>query len=185
MSTESSPSRCVRLRCPRRGWSLPDSMRAQLAAGLGKLVPLEDLPAELNGCKLLMAVGDMVSLTLLENGFKPDLVVYDLKTERRPFTSLTARLKEMEGVDRKVANPAGQISAELVREIARAIERNVPTKVLVEGEEDLAALVCAAMAPIGSCLIFGIPGRGMALLKIDEDAADQARSLIYSMEELN
>ena len=149
------------------------------------MVPLEDLPAEMDGCKLLMAVGDMVSLTLLENGFTPDLVVYDLMTERRPFTSLTAKLRDMEGVDVKVANPAGQISAELVREIARAFDRNVPTKVLVEGEEDLAALVCAAMAPIGSCLVFGIPGKGMALLKIDQNAADQARSLIYSMEELN
>ncbi|NLT36954.1 MAG: DUF359 domain-containing protein [Methanomassiliicoccus sp.] len=160
-------------------------MRAQLATGFGNLVPLEDLPAEMDGCKLLMAVGDMVSLTLLENGFTPDLVVYDLMTERRPFTSLTAKLRDMEGVDVKVANPAGQISAELVREIARAFDRNVPTKVLVEGEEDLAALVCAAMAPIGSCLVFGIPGKGMALLKIDQNAADQARSLIYSMEELN
>lgn len=160
-------------------------MRAQLATGFGNLVPIEDLTAELDGCKLLLAVGDMVSLTLLENGFTPDLVVYDLKTERRPFTSLTAKLKDMEGVDVKVANPAGQISAELVREIARAIDRNVPTKVLVEGEEDLAALVCAAIAPTGSCLIFGIPGKGMALLKIDQDKADQARSLIYSMEELN
>lgn len=139
----------------------------------------------MDGCKLLMAVGDMVSLTLLENGFTPDLVVYDLMTERRPFTSLTAKLRDMEGVDVKIANPAGQISAELVREIARAFDRNVPTKVLVEGEEDLAALVCAAMAPIGSCLVFGIPGKGMALLKIDQNAADQARSLIYSMEELN
>jgi GTP-dependent dephospho-CoA kinase len=160
-------------------------MRAQLATGFGRLVPLEDLPAEITGCTLLMAVGDMVSLTLLENGFRPHLVVYDLKTERRPFTSLTAKLKDMEGVDSKVKNPAGQIRTELVREIARAFDRNVPTKVLVEGEEDLAALVCAAMAPIGSCLIFGIPGKGMALLKVDQDTADQARSLIYSMEELN
>ncbi len=160
-------------------------MRAQLATGFGRLVSVDDLRAEVRGCKLLLAVGDMVSLTLLENGFKPDLVVYDLMTERRPYASLTAKLRDMEGADRKVVNPAGQISTELVREIAQALDRNVPTKLLVEGEEDLAALVCAAIAPLGSCLLFGIPGKGMALMEVDQENADQARALIYSMEELN
>jgi uncharacterized protein (UPF0218 family) len=160
-------------------------MRAQLATGLGRLVGLEDLPSELEGCQLLMAVGDMVSFTLLDNGFEPDLVVYDLMTERRLYTSLIAKLKDMEGVNVKVTNPAGQITTELVQEIARAINRDVPTKLQVEGEEDLAALACAAMAPLGSCLMYGVPGKGMALLRIDQEAAGRARSMIYSMEELN
>jgi uncharacterized protein (UPF0218 family) len=160
-------------------------MRAQLATGLGRLVGLEDLPSELEGCQLLMAVGDMVSFTLLDNGFEPNLVVYDLMTERRLYTSLIAKLKDMEGVNVKVTNPAGQITTELVQEIARAINRDVPTKLQVEGEEDLAALACAAMAPLGSCLMYGVPGMGMALLRIDQEAAGRARSMIYSMEELN
>jgi uncharacterized protein (UPF0218 family) len=88
-------------------------------------------------------------------------------------------------VDAKVLNPPGQITAGLVREIGLALERYVPTKLLVEGEEDLAALVCAAMAPPGSCLMYGVPGKGMALLRIDQAIADRARSMIYSMEELN
>jgi uncharacterized protein (UPF0218 family) len=160
-------------------------MRAELATGLGKMVEVKDLASELNGCQLLMAVGDMVSFTLLDNGFEPDLVVYDLMTERRQYTSLTAKLAEMKGVEVKVSNPAGLITAELVREIEQAINRNVPTKLQVEGEEDLAALACAAMAPLGSCLIYGVPGKGMALLRIDQETAGRARSMIYSMEELN
>lgn len=146
---------------------------------------IEDLSTELKGCQLLMAVGDMVSFTLLDNGFKPDLVVYDLITERKQYTSLAAKLGEMEGVNAKVSNPAGQITTELVHEIAQAINRDVPTKLQVEGEEDLAALACAAMAPLGSCLMYGVPGKGMALLRIDQDSAGRARSMIYSMEELN
>jgi uncharacterized protein (UPF0218 family) len=160
-------------------------MREQLAAGFGRMVDIKGLSAEIKDCQFIMAVGDMVSFTLLDNGFEPDLVIYDLKTERRPYTSLTAKLDRLKGVDAKVANPAGQITTELVREIALALERNVPTKLLVEGEEDLAALACVAMAPLGSCLIYGVPGKGMAMLRVDEDAACQARSVIYSMEELN
>lgn len=164
---------------------MPESMREQLATGLGKIVRMDELSTEVEGCKRLLVVGDMVSFTLLDKGYRPDLVVYDLKTERRPYTSLVAKLGDLEGVDAKVLNPAGQITAGLVREIALALERYVPTKLLVEGEEDLAALVCAAMAPLGSCLMYGVPGKGMALLRIDQAAADHARSMIYSMEELN
>jgi GTP-dependent dephospho-CoA kinase len=159
-------------------------MREQLATGMGRMLNIKDLP-ELKGCRPLMTVGDMVSFTLLDNGLEPDLVVYDLQTERRPYTSLMAKLEKMNGVDARVKNPAGQITTELVREIALALERNVPTKLLVEGEEDLAALACVAMAPLGSCLVYGVPGKGMAMIRVDEDAARQARSMIYSMEELN
>jgi GTP-dependent dephospho-CoA kinase len=160
-------------------------MREQLATGLGRMFDIKDISTELDGCRLLIAVGDMVSFTLLDNGLEPDLVIYDLMTERRPYTSLTAKLEHMKGVDARVKNPAGQITTELVHEIALALERNVPTKLLVEGEEDLAALACVAMAPLGSCLVYGVPGKGMAVIRVDEDAACQARSIIYSMEELN
>lgn len=160
-------------------------MREQLSTVWGQMVRLDDLPKELKGCVMLMAVGDMVSYTLLENGIAPDLIVYDLKTERRTYTPLAEKLDQYGGVHVKVQNPAGQLTAELVRELGAAMERDVPTKLQVEGEEDLAALACAAMAPPGSCLMYGIPGRGMALLRVDEAAAGQARTFIGSMEELD
>ncbi len=160
-------------------------MRAHLSDNFGKMVQLEHLTSELKGCEMLMSVGDMVSYTLLENNFRPDILIYDLKTERRSFTSLARSLVRLNGVDIKVKNPAGQITTELVSEISKAIDRAIPTKIQVEGEEDLAALACAAMAPLGSCLMYGIPGKGMALVKIDIATSGHARSLIYAMEELN
>jgi uncharacterized protein (UPF0218 family) len=57
-------------------------MREKLASGFGDQVLVQDPRTEVSGCKLLMAVGDMVSYTLLENGIRPDLVIYDLLTER-------------------------------------------------------------------------------------------------------
>jgi len=115
-----------------------------------------------------------------------DLIVYDLMTVRRDlYPRLAAKLDQYEGVHVKVKNPAGQITAELVSELSAAMNRNVPTKLQVEGEEDLAALACAAMAPLDSCLMYGIPGKGMALLRINEKSAGIARSFIKEMEELD
>lgn len=185
MSTESLPSRCVELRVPKKAWLLPERLRSELTKPFGPLISTSDLKHKLNECIMLMAVGDMVSLTLLENGYRPNVVIYDLKTERRCFTSLESKLGLMSGEHVMVKNPAGQITAELVKEIGKAIDRNVPTKIQVEGEEDLAALACAAMAPLGSCLIYGIPGKGMELVKVDAEVAGRARALIYAMEELN
>jgi uncharacterized protein (UPF0218 family) len=77
------------------------------------------------------------------------------------------------------------ITAELVGELDEALKRDVPTKLQVEGEEDLAALACAAMAPLGSCLMYGVPGKGMALLRIDGKSAGLASEFIERMEELD
>ncbi len=185
MSTESSPSRFGRLKRPKRSLRLPIHMREQLSTGLGTIVGVDELSKELKGCEMLIAVGDMVSFTLLDNGFAPDLIVYDLMTERRTYTPLAERLDRYEGVHVRVENPAGQITVELMNELSAALKRDVPTKLQVEGEEDLAALACAAMAPLGSCLMYGIPGQGMALLRIDERSAGQATGFIEAMEELD
>ena len=185
MSTESSPSRFGRPGRPWRALRLPQDMREELSTGLGQIVSLGELSEELKGCEMLMAVGDMVSFTLLDNGFAPDLIVYDLKTERRTYTPLAEKLELYEGMHVKVNNPAGLITAELVDELSEALKRDVPTKLQVEGEEDLAALACAAMAPLGSCLMYGVPGKGMALLRIDERTAGLATTFIEKMEELD
>ncbi len=185
MSTESSPSRCAELRPPRKAWLLNEGLRAELSKPFGRLISTSELKNNIKECTMLMTVGDMVSLTLLENGFRPKLVIFDLKTERRSFTSLGPKLGSTRGENVKVKNPAGQITAELVNEIGKAMKRDVPTNIQVDGEEDLAALACAAMAPIGSCLIYGIPGKGMELVRIDQERAGRAKALIYSMEELN
>ncbi len=170
---------------PKRALRLPQDMREELSTGLGQLVSLGELSGELSGCQMLLAIGDMVSFTLLDNGYAPDLIVYDLKTERRTYTPLAEKLELYEGIHVKVNNPAGLITAELVDELSKALKRDVPTKLQVEGEEDLAALACAAMAPLGSCLMYGVPGKGMALLRIDERAAGLATTFIEMMEELD
>lgn len=185
MLMENSPSRCAEIQCPENGWVLPENMRDELSAGFGDLVKLENLKVQLTGCVKLLSVGDYVSYVLLDNGFRPDLIIYDLKTERRPFSPLSSKLSLLCGEEVVVKNPAGHITAELVRKINNSISTGSPTKIRVDGEEDLAALVCAAVAPQGSCLMYGVPGVGMALLKIDKDSSSRAKSLLYSMEALN
>jgi len=183
MSTESSPSRYAELKCPPGGWHLPESMRAELAEGFGTTLGIEELRS-LKGSSLI-TVGDMVSLTALNLGLKPRAVIYDGMTERRPYLELEPLLLRLGGRTAEVSNPAGRITLQLIEAIGEALSSDGPVRIKVTGEEDLAALACTAMAPLGTCVVYGVPGKGMALVRVDEQNAGRARSMIYSMEEMN
>jgi uncharacterized protein (UPF0218 family) len=99
------------------------------------------------------------------------------------MTTLDTKVDEIPGTKVSVPNPAGMITPQMVREIEKAVSNPLPTKIKVEGEEDLAALVCAAVASPGSCLVYGIPKKGMALVRITPEINKKAKEIIYQMEE--
>jgi uncharacterized protein (UPF0218 family) len=105
--------------------------------------------------------------------------------KRDEISLLKERVEGMNGEMVVVSNPPGRITPGLVDEARKAMKRKRRTKMLVKGEEDLAALVCVALAPSGTCLVYGLPGEGMVLVKIDRETSTRAKSLIYAMEELN
>jgi hypothetical protein len=40
-------------------------------------------------------------------------------------------------------------------------------RIEIDGEEDLASLVCIVTAPMGSLVIYGVPGKGMTVVTVD------------------
>jgi hypothetical protein len=127
----------------------------------------------------------MVALTMLEQGLQPDIMVYDLRTERHDMRELAAKLPYLPGRERHVKNPAGRIMPGLVRAIEKALASRQKVKLMVEGEEDLASLVIAALAPDGTQLLYGLPKKGIVSVNVDEEVRAKARELIESMEECN
>ena len=164
---------------------MPDKMREQLRMPFGRLTEEKDMLEEIMNCRKLVTVGDVVSLTLLQRGVQPDILIFDYRTKRGEMNLLKEIVESMKGESVVVSNPAGHITPELVAEARKAMSRKGRTKLLVEGEEDLATLVCVALAPSGTCLVYGLPGQGMVLVRIDGETSTRARSLIYAMEELN
>jgi GTP-dependent dephospho-CoA kinase len=183
MSTVSSRSRCAELRVPKNGWILPKEMRKLLTMPFGELMTESEAVTAAKRCGKVVSVGDVVSLALVQHGILPHVIVYDRMTERAPMTLLENRIKDFPGNEVMVRNPAGSITPDMVSAVSKAMYSDVPTKIRVEGEEDLAGLVCAALAPDNSCLVYGLPGKGMAVVKVDEKVRDDAKSMIYAMEE--
>jgi len=74
-------------------------------------------------------------------------------------------------------NPPGTISDELVLAIRDAVA-DPPAMIVVEGEEDLAVIPLVLAAPTGVMILYGQPGEGVVLRRVDGKARKAARSFL-------
>jgi len=160
---------------------IPEDKRELFKEPLGTLIEKNDLK-KLKGKKLI-TVGDVVSLTVNRNGIRPDIAVYDGMTERREMTEFASLVKSKgwESVD--AVNPAGTITAELANAVENALSGKKKITIRVIGEEDLAVIPCILLAPIGTDVIYGWPGKGMMLITTDEHIKKRTQELLENTEE--
>ena len=129
----------------------------------------------------IIAVGDVVSLTMRRNGIRPILSVYDGYTERHEMTEF-ANL--VEGEEKEVvSNPAGVITDELEDAIRNALTTGKTDLIRVDGEEDLALMPCILYAPEGAAVVYGWPGKGMMIVSTDDVTRKRVEELWKMMED--
>jgi uncharacterized protein (UPF0218 family) len=81
-----------------------------------------------------------------------------------------------------VRNPSWEITVDLWRAIGEAFKTGDRVLIEVQGEEDLAALACIAMAPDGSAVLYGLPDRGVVVVKASARARGQALDILRRMD---
>jgi hypothetical protein len=128
----------------------------------------------LEGVKKIITVGDATTQRLISFGITPDIAVTD-GMERRSRLDHTINYRAIEMV---CSNPAGMISEEAVRVLRSALEASSPSRVKVQGEEDLLALPLFALAPKGSAVLYGQPLEGIVLVNITEEKQAQAKDIM-------
>jgi len=180
MSTESSPSEFDD-DFPEHDLRLPEELREELSRQIGEMVPDEALKGRLKRCPRVVSVGDIVTMTLLQRNIEPDVAVFDYRTRRSEDQSAKEMIAEMRGDLIKVQNPQGMITRELWRVMRDAVQGKSRMKVEVAGEEDLAALVAIACSKDGTCVIYGLPGRGLMLVPVNDATRAFATNAIRRM----
>ena len=163
-------------------WVLPDGMRDELKEIVGDILTQEELVQRLKPDDLNITIGDVVTLTLLEMGVIPDLSIVDYQTQRGSDDDLKERLSKYEQPVINVINPAGEITRQLAYAIKDGIENMRQLRIVVEGEEDLASLVCVSLAPDGTNVIYGIPFKGLMLLIVDAQIRECVNEILKKME---
>lgn len=174
---------------PAKRYVLPESLRKELAAPFGPVLQSEQLKEHLAGVEVVVAVGDVVSLTLKILGITPRLFVCDYQTQRgipsgagtftKGLASNESALYEMElgswgDLSFTVRNEAGSITRAAWDAIRIGLDApEGPVRVHVTGEEDLLGIPCFLEAPEGAIVLYGMPNQGVVSVRVD--AAFKAR----------
>ncbi len=126
----------------------------------------------------LITVGDMVSLTAIKGGIRPNISVFDMKTERKKTDSsmIIAKYKNIKNVE----NKKGEITYALYNVLSQGMKKRY-LAVKVHGEEDLAAPLCIAISKKGTLVAWGVPGKGINLTEVNEKTRQHALDILKAM----
>jgi hypothetical protein len=158
--------------------TLPEDQRHLFRQPFGTLYPSLDPVFPLLCGKLFFSVGDVVTDYLIRAGYPPSVAIIDGQTMRRPYEGVT--IDEYRIIH--VKNPAGCICPSLIHAARIAVD-SLKVVIQVDGEEDLAVLPLALVAPEGSLILYGQPGEGVVVLEISPLVKEQADILLSKFEQ--
>ncbi len=166
------------------GYRLPEDLRDLMRATIGPVLTGTALIEYLDGFEHIVAVGDVVTSTLIEYRKIPDLAIVDGNTQRGDVIEIPRDPFEVA----EVSNPAEMITPELWDAVGSAITRLTNGSshlilIVVDGEEDLAMLPVVAQAPEGWVAIYGYPGKGAACVPINADSKKAVADALAGFEE--
>ena len=140
-------------------------------------------PESLIDSDYIATIGDICTLKIFDEIREPELCIVDMKT-KRDFPLNIRQKEKMENIGKrcvKVSNKAGTISDDLWVSIDEAINNHTNTKIVVDGEEDLATLAVISMIKLGAKVIYGMPDKGMVVVDVNQQEKKRANSFLKRM----
>jgi uncharacterized protein (UPF0218 family) len=165
---------------------LQQALRPELKEPMGPLYT--DAAALLAGAGTpIVAVGDIVTYHLTTADHTPGVALVDGRTKRAAVEDHIEAAIDGDRFDNEVsvANPPATLSAALLSALREAMTdatAGETTVVVVDGEEDLAALPAIATAPDGASVVYGQPDEGMVVVDADADARAAVTDILDRMD---
>ena len=165
--------------------TLPDNCRDALKEPIGIFVKNDkELLKAIEKEKYIVSIGDQVTYTLIKHDIEPVFCIVDYKTGRGDIPKEHKELiKSFAKKTIGVENPATAISDDLWTVIKISYENLEKGSVKIEviGEEDLAALAAIFLAPPDVTIIYGLPNRGVVIVKSTEEHKKKVKEIIDKM----
>jgi len=166
-------------------YSLPKYLRKKLTEPIGFLTDEENLINFLKRERYIVSVGDQVTFTLLNYDIKPVLCIVDYIIKRNEYNTYMKTLIKSFGRESLIVNnPPSVITDELWDAIKKCYEYDLDElsfRIEVNGEEDLAALPAIYMAPLDVTIIYGLPNKGVVVVKSSEVNKQKVREILNKM----
>ena len=125
----------------------------------------------------IVSVGDTVSRNLHKHQFDPQLSITDNKRMRKSVKPKVFTGKNVV----HVKNPQGTITEEAITAIRDALESNESVHIIVDGEEDLLAIIAVLYAPEKSLVVYGQPREGIVVIKVTPEKKAGAMKILKAM----
>lgn len=162
--------------------TMPSTLRDSLKQPLGNLITdLSTLPSYIDKSSQIISIGDVVSLDLIKSEFTPTLAIIDFQTKRRPIEPSIINTY-FKSPKYQITNSAGAINPRfgdlLMQILSEATTPNDMRILKVDGEEDLLALPTLLLSPLGTSVVYGLPGVGMCIVQVNSDIKNLAKNYL-------
>lgn len=162
---------------------IPDRMRERFRAPLGVLVAdahvgpdmLDMIPDRTR----IITVGDATTERITGFGILPVLQIVD-GYERRARRDMPAAPDGVAVL--RCQNPAGGVLPDCIDLIRGCLGSGRPSRIEVDGEEDLLAVPACMYAPDGASVLYGQPNEGMVVVRAGPESRDRARAMMELMQ---
>ena len=167
------------------GYSLTKDLRLKLKEPFGLLIrgSLAETMKELEKLikkrdqQVIISVGDVVSQSLHVWQLTPLLTITDNKCMREKTETKLFPGKNLI----YVSNPQGTITEEAIAAIKEALKNDTLTQIVVDGEEDLLALVAVIYAKEESLVVYGQPHEGIVVVEVTPQKKAEAKTILKAM----
>jgi uncharacterized protein (UPF0218 family) len=126
----------------------------------------------------VVSVGDVVSKNLSEANIQLKLAIVDNKVMRAAIEPL----KIAADVEKRIKNPPGTITFEALNAVKEAFETSRTVKIIVDGEEDLLALLAIQYAPENSIIVYGQPREGLVVVRANREKKAEIGKILGEMQ---
>lgn len=126
---------------------------------------------------MIISVGDVVSENMAKHNILTHLAIVDNRVMRKPRKPIVLTAKQTI----HVKNPPGTITEEAWDAIKTALSQEESIKIVVDGEEDLLALVALLHAPLNALVVYGQPYEGIVAVKVTQRKRQKTRRFMEAM----
>jgi uncharacterized protein (UPF0218 family) len=145
---------------------LPEELRDELKKPFGVVMESSEIARLYTGARLI-TIGDTVSTSLIKEGLKPSLIIWDGKVKRRSSGKESRELLDKYAPSKEASNPPGSITKEAWDLVISSLRKD-RASILVSGEEDLLTIPIILNAEEGTWVVYGYPpDKGAILIIID------------------
>lgn len=123
-------------------------------------------------------VGDTCVEQFQKHNWPYQLAIYDFLKQKKEYTPHTISSSATSII--KAQNPAGQITKVMEQSLNEAL-RFPGSHLIVEGEEDLAAVALVLLAPLNSHIYYGQPNVGMVEMIASEQKKEEVYQILSSL----